>query len=301
MDNDNQTLATNELAILPLSHDWYQKVASNFEILQQYLNVFNGLSYYPNVGIISAGTLTIDLLNKHADLRAGTIIERIGSAEVTVPANVGINLTNLGSVDYLVYDTQANALSEMSAIDKLKSTQIVLNAIADQQLVFAYNRHTTKLFNSSEMMAPTNRATVVGDAIYVDWDQSAVLIPNKTLIETTDNQFYTAEANTDTKLDFSGYRNKGVDFMLIYDTLAKKYALAEIADQNYVTTNQGLYNSQLLLCIINADGLKFIEHGSNIVMKPFGESKQGNVTILNGTLTIDTNAHTIAFSDDFIL
>lgn len=300
MDNE-QNLATNELAMLPLNHDWYQKVASNFEILQQYLNEFNGLGYYPNVGIISAGTLTIDLLNKHVDLRAGTLIERIGSTEIKVPANVGIDLTNLGSVDYLVYDIQANTLAEMSAIDKLKSTQILLNAIADQQLVFAYNRHTTKLFNSSEMMAPTNRATVVGDAIYVDWDQSAVLIPNKTLIETTDNQFYTAEANTDTKLDFSEYRNKGVDFMLIYDTLAKKYALAEIADQNYVTTNQGLYNSQLLLCIVNSNGLKLVEHGSNIVMKPFGESKQGNVTILNGTLTIDTNAHTISFSDDFIL
>ncbi|WP_181185838.1 SGNH/GDSL hydrolase family protein [Lactiplantibacillus pentosus] len=293
-------LATNELSAV--NDEPFRKVLiSNFEILQQYLNEFNGLGYYPNVGIISAGTLTIDLLNKHVDLRAGTMIERVGSAEVKVPANVGIDLANLGSVDYLVYDIQTNALMETSAIDKLKSTQIVLNAIADQQLVFAYNRHTTKLFNSSEMMAPTNRATVVGDTIYVDWDQSAILIPKTTLIETTDNQFYTAKTDTDTRLDFSEYRNKGVDFMLIYDTLAKKYALSEIANQNYVTTNQGLYSSQLLLCIVNSDGLKLIEHGSNIVMKPFGESKQGNVTILNGTLTIDTNAHTIAFSDDFIL
>ncbi|OEZ34787.1 hypothetical protein A6B36_09550 [Lactiplantibacillus plantarum] len=38
MDNNNQTLATNELATLPLGHNWYQKVASNFEIIQSYLN-----------------------------------------------------------------------------------------------------------------------------------------------------------------------------------------------------------------------------------------------------------------------
>lgn len=43
MGND-QNLATNELAVLPLDHNWYQKVASNFEILQQYLNSFNELS-----------------------------------------------------------------------------------------------------------------------------------------------------------------------------------------------------------------------------------------------------------------
>ncbi|AOB19630.1 hypothetical protein [Lactiplantibacillus plantarum] len=38
MDNDNQTLTTNELATLPLDHNWYQKLASNFEIIQPYLN-----------------------------------------------------------------------------------------------------------------------------------------------------------------------------------------------------------------------------------------------------------------------
>ncbi|MFO1552017.1 GDSL-type esterase/lipase family protein [Lactiplantibacillus plantarum] len=261
----------------------------------------SGLGYYPNVGIVSAGTLTIDLLNKHADLRADTMIERVGSAEVKVPANVGIDLTNLGSIDYLVYNIPANTLMEMKTIDNLKSTQIVLNAIADQQLVYPYNRHTTKLFNSGEMMAPSNRAAVVGSAVYIDWDQSAILVPETTLIETADGQFYTVKTDTGTKLDFSDYHTKGVDFMLIYDTLAKKYVLKESADQDYVTTNQGLYNSELVLGILNAAGLKFAEYGSNIVVKPFGESKQGNATILNGTLTIDTNAHTIAFSDDFIL
>ena len=38
MDNNEQNLATNELAVLPLDHNWYQKVASNFELIQQYLN-----------------------------------------------------------------------------------------------------------------------------------------------------------------------------------------------------------------------------------------------------------------------
>lgn len=38
MDNDKQALATSELATLPLDHDWYQKLASNFEIIQPYLD-----------------------------------------------------------------------------------------------------------------------------------------------------------------------------------------------------------------------------------------------------------------------
>lgn len=38
MDNDKQNLATDELATLPLDHNWYQKLASNFEIIQPYLN-----------------------------------------------------------------------------------------------------------------------------------------------------------------------------------------------------------------------------------------------------------------------
>ncbi|MGY5273906.1 hypothetical protein ACW9VW_03375 [Lactiplantibacillus plantarum] len=44
MDNDNHTLTTNELATLPLDHNWYQELASNFEIIQQYLNRFDELS-----------------------------------------------------------------------------------------------------------------------------------------------------------------------------------------------------------------------------------------------------------------
>lgn len=38
MDNDKQVLATSELATLPLGHNWYQKLASNFEIIEQYLD-----------------------------------------------------------------------------------------------------------------------------------------------------------------------------------------------------------------------------------------------------------------------
>ncbi|EMP45454.1 hypothetical protein [Lactiplantibacillus plantarum] len=38
MDNNEQALATNELSTLPLDHNWYQKLASNFEIIQQYLD-----------------------------------------------------------------------------------------------------------------------------------------------------------------------------------------------------------------------------------------------------------------------
>lgn len=38
MDNDKQNLATNELATLPLDHNWYQKLAYNFEIIQPYLD-----------------------------------------------------------------------------------------------------------------------------------------------------------------------------------------------------------------------------------------------------------------------
>lgn len=44
MDNDKQTLATDELATLPLDHDWYQKLASNFEVIQQYLNKLDELA-----------------------------------------------------------------------------------------------------------------------------------------------------------------------------------------------------------------------------------------------------------------
>lgn len=38
MDNDKKALATNELTTLPLNHNWYQKLASNFEIIQPYLD-----------------------------------------------------------------------------------------------------------------------------------------------------------------------------------------------------------------------------------------------------------------------
>lgn len=38
MDNDKQALVTDELATLPLDHNWYQNLASNFEIIQPYLD-----------------------------------------------------------------------------------------------------------------------------------------------------------------------------------------------------------------------------------------------------------------------
>ena len=38
MDNDKKALATSELTTLPLNHNWYQKLASNFEIIQPYLD-----------------------------------------------------------------------------------------------------------------------------------------------------------------------------------------------------------------------------------------------------------------------
>lgn len=38
MNNNEQVLATDELTTLPLNHNWYQKLASNFEIIQPYLN-----------------------------------------------------------------------------------------------------------------------------------------------------------------------------------------------------------------------------------------------------------------------
>lgn len=38
MDNDKQALATDKLATLPLNHNWYQELAFNFEIIQQYLD-----------------------------------------------------------------------------------------------------------------------------------------------------------------------------------------------------------------------------------------------------------------------
>ena len=41
MDNDKQALVTDELATLPLDHNWYQKLASNFKIIQQYINNFD--------------------------------------------------------------------------------------------------------------------------------------------------------------------------------------------------------------------------------------------------------------------
>ena len=44
MDNKKRALATDKLATLPLDHNWYRELASNFEILQQYLNKFDELA-----------------------------------------------------------------------------------------------------------------------------------------------------------------------------------------------------------------------------------------------------------------
>ncbi|KZU85123.1 hypothetical protein [Lactiplantibacillus plantarum] len=38
MNNNKQTLAIDKLATLPLDHNWYQKLAFNFEIIQSYLD-----------------------------------------------------------------------------------------------------------------------------------------------------------------------------------------------------------------------------------------------------------------------
>ncbi|MDN7033858.1 hypothetical protein [Lactiplantibacillus plantarum] len=38
MGNDKQALATDGLTTIPLDHNWYQKLASNFEIIQPYLD-----------------------------------------------------------------------------------------------------------------------------------------------------------------------------------------------------------------------------------------------------------------------
>ncbi|MGY5269180.1 hypothetical protein [Lactiplantibacillus plantarum] len=38
MDNEKRDLTTDKLATLPLDHNWYQKLASNFEIIQSYLD-----------------------------------------------------------------------------------------------------------------------------------------------------------------------------------------------------------------------------------------------------------------------
>ncbi|MBP5841394.1 hypothetical protein J8137_02335 [Lactiplantibacillus plantarum] len=38
MDNDKQAFVTDELTTLPLDHNWYQKLASNFKIIKPYLD-----------------------------------------------------------------------------------------------------------------------------------------------------------------------------------------------------------------------------------------------------------------------
>ncbi|AYJ36039.1 hypothetical protein [Lactiplantibacillus argentoratensis] len=38
MDNNKQNLTTDELSTIPLDHNWYQKLAVNFEIIQRYLD-----------------------------------------------------------------------------------------------------------------------------------------------------------------------------------------------------------------------------------------------------------------------
>ncbi|MGY5246514.1 hypothetical protein [Lactiplantibacillus plantarum] len=66
MDNNKQTLATNELATIPLDHNWYQKLASNFELIQQYLNKFDELTDEVDSYKSSQST---DLIQKLADMQ----------------------------------------------------------------------------------------------------------------------------------------------------------------------------------------------------------------------------------------
>ncbi|MCG0664705.1 hypothetical protein IMAU20120_02301 [Lactiplantibacillus plantarum] len=66
MDNDKQTLATDKLATLPLDHNWYQELASNFELIQQYLNKFDELANKVDSYQSSQST---DLSQKLADMQ----------------------------------------------------------------------------------------------------------------------------------------------------------------------------------------------------------------------------------------
>lgn len=74
MDNNKQALATDELATLPLNHNWYQKLASNFEIIQPYLDKLDT----DELG-------TDDLKNKFDD-----ISDKINIYETNVQAIVNI-------------------------------------------------------------------------------------------------------------------------------------------------------------------------------------------------------------------
>ncbi|MBY8574634.1 hypothetical protein [Lactiplantibacillus plantarum] len=92
MDNDKQALATDELTILPLNHNWYQKLASNFEIIQPYLDKLDTDEFEIN-----------DLKNKFDD-----ISEKINIYEANMQAIVNI-LSNydvpIAIVDSKVVDT----------------------------------------------------------------------------------------------------------------------------------------------------------------------------------------------------
>lgn len=66
MNNDKHTLATDKLATIPLDHNWYQKLASNFVIIQQYLNSFDELAGKVNSAQSSQST---DLNKKLTDMQ----------------------------------------------------------------------------------------------------------------------------------------------------------------------------------------------------------------------------------------
>ena len=104
MDNNKQDLATDELATLPLDHNWYQKLASNFEIIQQYLDK------------LDADELVVDdLKNKFDDMS-----ERLNIYDANMQAIVNI-----------LSDYDAN----MQAIVNILSDYDVPIAIVDGKVV----------------------------------------------------------------------------------------------------------------------------------------------------------------------
>lgn len=67
MDNNKQDLTTDELAIIPLDHNWYQKLATNFEIIQPYLyklDTFDDMSKKLNIYETNMQTI-VNILAKY--------------------------------------------------------------------------------------------------------------------------------------------------------------------------------------------------------------------------------------------
>jgi len=257
------------------------------------------LSEYLNYGNLISGLLTVDFSNNQATIKSGSFISRPGLSDVQVTNDSTISLGS-GNVRYIVYDITNSGLGIYENTNKIGTDKVVLNVITDGALQLPYNRKAVRVVSSSEMLPPERTAVNIGDTIFVNWDTGKVTVPSSTIIETSDNGF--VEANvSNVELDFSSFKDRGVEFMLSYDNLAHTYSIDEIEARRTNNTNQGRYYSNLILAIIGLNGLKFLPQGSNIVFRPFGEERDGIPTILNGKMYIDTNNHKINFSSDFIL